>query len=217
MNRTIKLLMLSDIFVLTGFGLIEPILAIFIKENVVGGTILAAGLASTIFLVTKCLVQLPFSRYVDRQENKVKWLVVGASLVTLVPFIYIFSTHVYYIYLAQVLMGIGSGLVYPTWLGLWSTNLDKQHQSFEWSLYSTLTGLGTAATAAIGAAIAEYIGFTYTFALVGIMSLWSCLILLGLENKQNLAGLKKGLKTLKPLKALKKLKPGKSSKKKVKK
>ncbi len=214
MNRTIKLLMLSDIFVLTGFGLIEPILAIFIKENLVGGTILAAGLASTIFLVTKCLVQLPFSRYVDQQENKVKWLVVGASLVTLVPFIYIFANHVYFIYAAQFLMGIGSGLVYPTWLGLWSTNLDKQHQSFEWSLYSTLTGLGTAATAAIGAAIAEYIGFIYTFALVGIMSLWSCLILLGLENKQDLAGLKKGLKTLKPLKALKKLKPGKLSKKK---
>ena len=53
MNRTIKLLMFSDIFVLTGFGLIEPILAIFIKENLVGGTIFAAGLASMIFLVTK--------------------------------------------------------------------------------------------------------------------------------------------------------------------
>ncbi len=200
MNRTIKLLMLSDIFVLTGFGLIEPILAIFIKENLVGGTILAAGLASTLFLVTKCLVQLPFSRYVDRQESKVRWLVVGASLVTIVPFIYIFSTHVYYIYVAQIVMGIGSGLVYPTWLGLWSTNLDKHHESFEWSLYSTLTGFGTAATAAIGAAIAEYIGFTYTFALVGIMSLWSCLILLGLENRQNLTGLKEGLKSLKRFK-----------------
>ena len=45
MNRTIKLLMISDIFVITGFGLIDPILAIFIKENLTGGTIFAAGFA----------------------------------------------------------------------------------------------------------------------------------------------------------------------------
>jgi DHA1 family quinolone resistance protein-like MFS transporter len=59
MNRTIKLLMISDIFVLTGFGLIQPILAIFIKEGVAGGTIFTAGVASTLFLVTKSLVHSP--------------------------------------------------------------------------------------------------------------------------------------------------------------
>ena len=49
---TIKLLMISDIFLVTGFGLIDPILAIFIKENLIGGSIFAAGFASTLFLVT---------------------------------------------------------------------------------------------------------------------------------------------------------------------
>lgn len=184
MNRTIKLLMLSDIFVLTGFGLVDPILAIFIKENLVGGTIFAAGLASTLFLITKCTVQLPFSRYVDKHEDKVKWLLAGTCLVALVPFIYVFAKDVKMIYIAQILHGIGSGFAYPTWLGLWSTHLDRTHESFEWSLYSTLTGIGTAATAAIGAAIAEFIGFTYTFILVGAMTLLGCCILLGLEKKE---------------------------------
>jgi len=176
--------MISDIFVLTGFGLIDPILAIYIKEDLIGGTIFAAGLASMLFLVTKCLVQLPFSKYVDKHDDKVKWLIVGAFLVALVPFIYIFAHSIQSIYLAQVLQGIGSGLAYPTWLGLWSTHLDKKHESFEWSLYSTLTGLGTAATAAIGGAIAEFVGFSYTFALVGIMSLVGAFILFGLEKKE---------------------------------
>lgn len=45
MNRTMRLLLLSDIFVLTGFGLIQPILAIYINDGVVtGGTMLTAGL-----------------------------------------------------------------------------------------------------------------------------------------------------------------------------
>ena len=184
MNRVIKLLMFSDIFVSTGFGLIEPILAIFIKENLIGGTIFAAGLASALFLITKSLVQLPFSRYVDSHNNKTKWLIFGTFLIAVVPVVYIFANHIYYIYLAQILLGLGSGLAYPVWLGLWSTHLDKKQESFEWSVYSTVTGLGTAATAAIGAAIAEFVGFTFTFLLVGILSLIGCLILFNLEKRK---------------------------------
>ncbi len=184
MNRTIKLLMFSDIFVATGFGLVEPILAIFIKENLAGGTIFAAGLAGALFIITKSAVQLPFSRYVDRHDKKVRWLLVGTFLIAMVPFVYIFSTDIRFIYAAQVLYGLGSGLAYPTWLGLWSTNLDRNHESFEWSLYSTLVGLGTASAATIGAGIAELAGFRYTFALVGIMALAGCFVLFFLERKR---------------------------------
>jgi len=186
MNKTIKLLILSDIFVITGFGLIDPILAIFIKENLIGGTIFAAGIASTLFLITKSIVQLPFSRYVDSHKDKVKWLIIGTFLISLVPFIYIFTNHVNFIYLAQVLHGFGSALAYPTWLSLWSINLDKKHEGFEWSLYSTLTGIGTAITGAVGAAIAQFIGFKYTFFLVGLMSLLGSFVLFNLEKRHRM-------------------------------
>src|SRR3989339_596811 len=101
MNNKIKLLMLSDILVITGFGLIQPILAIFIKENLTGGTIFAAGLASAIFLITKSLIQLPFSRYVDSHDDKLRWLIIGTATIATVPFIYVFTHHIYYMYLAQ--------------------------------------------------------------------------------------------------------------------
>ena len=184
MNRTIKLLMLSDIFVVTGFGLMDPILAIFIKENLVGGTIFAAGLASMLFLITKSIIQLPFSKYVDKTDKKEKWLVVGTFLIAMVPILYIFAKDVSWIYMAQILHGIGSGLAFPTWLGLWSTNLDKKKESFEWSLYATFTGLGTALTATIGATIASVFGFMYTFILVGILSIFGCLILFWLQKNK---------------------------------
>jgi predicted MFS family arabinose efflux permease len=184
MNRTIKLLIVSDVFGATAFGLIGPILAIFIKDNLAGGTIFAAGFASMLFLLTKSLVQLPFSRHVDKSRDKVKWLIAGTFIISVVPFIYIFATDVSHIYLAEILLGIGHGLAFPTWLGLWSINLDKGHESFEWSLYSTLTGVGAAVTAAIGAAIAQFVGFSYTFVLVGIMSLAGCGILLRLETRK---------------------------------
>ena len=184
MNRTIKLLMFSDIFVITGFGLMAPILAIFIKENLIGGTIFAAGLSSALYLIIKSMVQLPFSRYVDNHDDKVKWLILGTILISSVPFIYIFANHIYFIYFAQIIYGIGSGLAYPIWLGLWSTHLDKKHESFEWSLYSTFTGAGTALAAVVGAVIAQFMGFTFTFIFVGIMSFTGAMILIGLNNEQ---------------------------------
>jgi DHA1 family quinolone resistance protein-like MFS transporter len=184
LNRTIILLILSDIFFLTGFGLVDPIIAIFIDGSIEGGSIFTAGIASTIFFVTKSLIQLPFSKYVDGHDNKIHWLVLGMCLVTCVPVIYLLAPNIWFIYLAQFIYGVGSGLAYPTWLGLWSINLDKNHESYEWSLYSTLTGIGTAISASAGAAMADFLGFRFSFVVVGIMSIIGCIVLIVLE-KQN--------------------------------
>lgn len=181
MNRTIWLLMISDIFLITGFGLVAPILAIYIKENLVGGTIFAAGLASTLYLVTKCTIQLPFSRYVDSHDYKVRWLIAGTIVICFVPVTYMLAQNVYHMYLAQLLYGVGSGLSYPCWLGLWSTHLDKRQESFEWSLYSTLVGIGTALT---GAVIAQFVGFKVTFGFVGLLAIAGCVVLLFLDSER---------------------------------
>ncbi len=184
MNKVILLLLLSDVFIITGFGLIDPILAIFIKDSLVGGEIYAAGIASTIFLLTKSLVQLPFSRYVDSHNRKALWLIIGSLCIATVPFVYTAATNVNDIYLAQLLHGLGSGLAYPTWLGLWSTHLDKHHESYEWSLYSTITGIGTAIAAASGALMAEFLGFNLTFMTVGAISFIGCMFLFFIQEQE---------------------------------
>ena len=185
MNKVMKLLMLSDIFIVTGSGLIEPILALFINGNITGATVFGIGLASTIFLIVRSMVSLPFSKYVDKHDGKIKWLLIGTFLSVLVPIIYLMAKDMWAIYFAQVVQGIGSGLAYPCWLGLWSANINKKKRSFEWSLYTTLTGVGTAISAAVGSAIANYLGFYYTFILMGIMSLAGGITLFGLESRES--------------------------------
>lgn len=187
-NRTIKLLMFSDAFIFTGVGLVEPILAVFIKDNIAGGTLFSAGLASALFLVTKSVLQMPFARYVDKHDEKVKWLILGTFIMCLVPFMYIVAKSIYTVYAAQILYGIGSAFAFPTWLGLWSTHLDPHHESFEWSMYSTLVGLGSAASAAVGAAVAEFFGFTVTFLLVEAMLLIGFAFLFFLEWRSKIEG-----------------------------
>jgi len=186
MNRTTLLLITSDIFVLTGFGLVQPILAIYIKDDLIGGTIFAAGLASMLFIITKSVIQMPLSRIVDKHQRSFrrKTLIVGTFVLSIVPFIYIFTNHVNFIYLAQIVEGVGSGLAYPAWVGIWSRSSDITQRSFDWSLYSTLTGIGTGVAALTGAGIAQFFGFTYAFLVVGALSLLGCVILFKMEKTE---------------------------------
>ncbi len=184
MNSVVLHLIFSDVFVVTGFGLIEPVMAIYLNDNLVGGSILTAGIASTIFLVSKSLVQLPFSRHVDTHgdQDDLRWLVRATFLFCLVPIAYVFATHIYHIFLAQLIYGVAAGIAYSAWLGLWSTHLDRRHESFEWSTYSTLVSIGTGLSAIIGAALAEYVGFRVTFISVGVLSLLGCFSLIHLKR-----------------------------------
>lgn len=184
MNRATLLLIVSDIFVLTGFGLVQPILAIYIKDDLIGGTIFAAGLASMLFIITKSVVQMPLSRIVDRHQRSFrrKILIIGTFVLAIVPFIYIFTNDVNFMYVAQIVEGLGSGLAYPAWVAIWSRSSDINQRSFDWSLYSTLTGIGTGIAALVGAEIAQLFGFTYAFMVVGAMTLFGCVILFKMEK-----------------------------------
>jgi MFS family permease len=159
-------------------------MAIYINSELVGGTILAAGIASALYMIVKALVQIPFSRYVDNHKNKVKWLHLGTFLIVTVPFQYMFAKDVMSIYIAQIIYGIGAGIAASSWLSLWSTHLDKHHEGFEWSLYSATVGLGTGLSAFLGGTLATYAGFRFTMFIMGTLAFIGLLILLYLENNE---------------------------------
>jgi MFS transporter, DHA1 family, multidrug resistance protein len=182
MNKTLFLLMLSDVLVLTGFGLTAPILAIYIKDGL-KGSLLSVGIASMIFFIMKAAVQIPFSRYIDGHKRRKKWLIGGTFLIAIVPFIYMFSKSVEMMYIAQFIYGLGAGMAAASWLAVWSNHLDKHHESFEWSTYTAAIGLFSGLAAIIGAYLSQYMGFRGTFIVVGILALIGCYILFYLEDK----------------------------------
>jgi MFS family permease len=169
----LKLLILSDFFIFSGFGLIIPILAIFIKENLVGGSIEAAGIAMTIFILTKSILQPTFA-YIAQPKHIKAMLFFGTALMVLVPVVYFFSTHVFHVYIASFIYGIAAAIAYPPWLKLFTQNVTKGKEGLEWSIYSSIEGLGSALAAFVGGFIAERLGFYFLFLIV------CCIILIGL-------------------------------------
>jgi MFS family permease len=190
MNRTLKLLIASDTLVFTGFGLITPILAIYINDSVIGGSITAVGIMTTIFLLTKTIFQLLFAK-VFKPKHRFYMVWLGTFLIACVPIIYLISTKIWHFYIAEIIYGLGGGLAYPAWFSLFANNLTKGKQGFEWSIYSGLVGIGAAVSAFIGSFMATKLGFPITFLISGILALAGMLILLGLQ-KNNLKSILPG-------------------------
>lgn len=181
MDRTLKLLIWSDIALLTGFGLVSPILAIYFKDNLVGGSIFAAGLASSVFLITSSILQVWFA-YIFNPKDRLWMLWSGTFVIALVPFGYLFAKTMTTIYIIQFLYGIGAAFSYPAWRSLFAVTLEKGKRGFQWSIYSSSVSAGTAVAAVGGSWLAEHIGFHSVFILTGILSLIGASVLLWIDK-----------------------------------
>ncbi len=182
MERTLILLIISDILIISSFGFVSPILAIFIKEDLVGGSVVAAGIAVSIFWGVKSILQLPFSKFIDKKRKKLRFLIFGTLLISIVPFIYILAKNVYHLYFAQAIYAVGAALAYPTWFSLFTLHLDKKHRGFEWAIWSTGVGVGTGVASFVGAKLTSLIGFKAVFLIVGFLSLCGLFILFFIEK-----------------------------------
>lgn len=172
MNRILTTLVLSDVFLVSSFGLVSPIFAVFVNQQVLGGSLIVVGIGESIYLAVKSILQLPIGILIDRiSGEKIDFYLAisGSLLINISVFLYIFATLPIHIYLIQALMGVAGAISYPAWMGLFSRNMEQGKESFVWSVHSTFTELFSAAAAAIGGYIATTLGFHSLFLVVSAM------------------------------------------------
>jgi len=181
MDRTLKLLIWSDLSLLTGFGLISPILAIYFKDNLIGGSIFAAGLASAIFLITTSILQILFA-YKFNPKDRLWMLWLGTITIALVPFGYLLAKSMMHVFIIQFVYGMGAAFAYPAWRSLFACTLEKGSRGFQWSIYSSSVSAGTAVAAFSGGWLAQNIGFSSVFIITGILGIIGALILFKIDK-----------------------------------
>jgi len=180
-NKVIKILILSDFFLLSAWGLISPILAIFIIENIKGGDAKVAGIAVGIYWLIKSIIQIPVGKHLDRnhgEKDDFYFLVLGTFLSSLTPLGYIFSSLPFHIYVLQSIHAIGMAMSIPAWGGIFMRHVDKGKEAFSWSLESSSIGIGAGIAGILGGIIAKSFGFVPVFISVTILGIISSLLLL---------------------------------------
>jgi len=189
MNIVIKFLIASDFFLFASWGLFSPIFAIFILKNVVNGDLVkgaeVAGFSALIYWITKSILQIPISRYLDRihgEKDDYWFMVLGLFLTGLVPFGFLVSSCIWHIYVLQILNALGMALFYPSWCAIFTRHIDKNRSAFGWAMDSTFVGFGVGITGGIGGIMASIWGFDAILIIVGVFSIFSSFLLLFVHN-----------------------------------
>jgi DHA1 family quinolone resistance protein-like MFS transporter len=178
-NKVIKVLILSDVALLTGFGFVTPIFAIFLTENIEGGNIEVAGFAAAIYWIVMSSVVIPLGKYLDKtqgEKDDLWFIVLGNLLAAFAVFGYIFSKLPWHIYLLQAIYAIGMGMNIPGYTALFTRHVDKGREALSWSIRAALIGVGTGVAGALGGIIAYRFGFITLFTAVGIIILFSAVL-----------------------------------------
>jgi len=173
-NKVIKVLTVSDVLLLTGFGFVSPIFAIFIIQRIEGGNAEVAGFAMAIYWIVKSILQIPFGKYLDKtsgEKDDLYFCIIGYLLVSLVAFGYIFASLPWHIYLLKSIYAVGMAMNVAGWPAIFTRHIDKGKEAFEWSTRSTLIGVGAGASGALGGIVATNFGFPTLFIGVGIFAL----------------------------------------------
>lgn len=189
-NKVIKTLIVSDFFLNSGWGLLSPVFAIFLVQQIATGSLTEgakiAGFASLIYWIVKSSLQIPIGQYLDKkygEKDDFWFMVVGTFFTGLTPFGYLISSLTWHIYGFQVLHAFGMAMVIPSWSAIFTRHIDRGKEAFEWSIRSTSLGFGAGISGAIGGILAAIFGFKVIFVLVGAFTMLSVALLLLIQKE----------------------------------
>ena len=185
MHPVVRTLLINNILSLTGWAFISPIFAIYVVQNVKGGSIKAVGICYFTYWIIKGLLQLFISNYLDRVEGEADdymTLVLGQFLNMLVPIALLFSKTTGELYLIYCILGIADALYVPPWNAIFTRYINPKRVSFEWTLNSTGFNFGSAIAILIGSSLALIFGFPLIFFFVALSQGISLVILLSMKR-----------------------------------
>ena len=185
-NKVLGILIASDFLLQAAWGFIGPIFALFLTEQIQGGSIQMVGFAVAVYWVTKSAIQPFLARFLDvtdGERDDFWFLVVGMFAANLVPLGFFFATNMFHIFLLQIVHGAAMALVVPSWAAIFTRHIAKGWEAFSWSIESTALGFAAGLAAAFGGILAGAVGFKAVFLIVSVFGLLSSFLLLLIRNQ----------------------------------
>lgn len=161
MKRNLKILLIADaLFILAG-GLFGPIYAIFVQE--IGGDLLTAGGAYSAFAVSTGILIYFLSKWENHVKHTEKLVLLGYSL-TCIGFLgYLLIQTPLHLFIVQIVFGIATAIINPSYDALYSKNLGKGRFVSDWGKWEAMAKTVTGIAAFSGGLIAKLYGFRILF------------------------------------------------------
>ena len=185
-NPVIRVLVVSDLLGLSGLTLILPLFAVFFSNRIQGGNVEVAGIAYTVYLLTKSFTQLPLAYILDKTKGEIddfNLMFLGSIIISFIPIFYLFIKTPLHLYLVQFIFGFGQALTFPSYMAIFTRHIDRDEEGTEWGFYYTVIDLAGAAAMAVGGAIAYNMGYKPFFITISLLSLASSFWLLAIKKQ----------------------------------
>ncbi len=174
LNRIISALIFADLSLLAGWGLVNPIMSVFLTEKIEGGSLAVVGVAVAIFWFTRSLLQVPIATYLDRkpgERDDFHALLLGLMIAATAAFLMPLAKTVTHIYLIEFIHAVAFSFYIPAWSTIFSHHVDPEHTALEWALDRSIGGIATGISGLLGGVVANAYGFNTVFVAAGILSL----------------------------------------------
>lgn len=182
-NRVIRLLVTSDFVLNFAFGLLSPIFAIFVLNNIPGSSIKVVGLAATCYWIARVLSTVPLSKLMDRtdgERDEFYFVIFGSFIMSSVPLFYLLVNSPGQLYLVQFIYGLAGSMAVPAWRILFVDHLDRGKTGYEWSLEDIAIGSSVAVSAYLGSILAEKFGFQTVLIILAMLGYIGTMLLIPL-------------------------------------
>jgi len=180
-NKVVKVMVFSDLFLNAGWGLISPLLAVFVIGGISGGNVKVVGMAFGIYWLGKSFLQIPIAHFLDKnhgEKDDYIALVLGTFLTALSPLIFAFANEVWHIYAAQIVHALGMAMAIPSWYAIFGRHVPKKRTAICWGLDSSAIGLGAGIAGFTGGFLVDAFGFRALFLSVSVLNVMAALLLL---------------------------------------
>ncbi len=184
-GRLVKYFVISDFFLLAGWGLIDPVFSVFIIQRVVGGSLMVVGVAAAIYWILRSVLQIPIAKFIDHtpgERDDFMVLVGGLLLVGISAIAMVWVTQIWELYLIHAIHAAAFALYYASWPAIFSRHLDKESISLDWSLDSAVGGIGAGITGFLGGVIAATLGYNAVFISAGLLAFAAAFILMAVPD-----------------------------------
>ena len=185
MHKVLKILLVTSGLTLFAGGLFSPIYAIFVEN--IGGDILTAGIAYSIFAIIAGVLTFIISRFEDKIKYRNAMIITGYALGCLGFLGYIFIKSPMHLFLVQIVFGLANAIKNPSWDATYSSHLDKKKSASEWGDWEGMALIVIGIASVIGSFIAQKLGFTILFIImfsISLLGLISSLFLLKTCKKE---------------------------------
>ncbi len=186
LNEIVVRLITAEFFLHSGWGLIAPIFAIYVTDQIKGGSLEMVAFAVASYWIVKSTVQPFLANVLDTikgEKDDLAFLVYGSYINALVPLGYFFATDIWHIFALEITRGITMACIIPAWYGIFTRHINKGWEAFTWSISSTTMGFSAGIAAAFGGLIATFLGFGSVFILVFILKFTSATLLFFARKK----------------------------------